>query len=163
MLEKVQHISEVFFEKTWVHIESISATQEKNNTFFIKIRSDDSALIIWSRWVTLHDLQKILWIILSHHFDTKITIQVEVNDYLAEKDAQLFNFIDDKIELCLKEQKEIKLPFFSSYERKKIHNYIADKNCEDIGTRSEWEGKERRLYICKKPKKMTIDMDWIEI
>jgi len=59
----------------------------------------------------------------------------------------------------MSEQKEIKLPFFSSYERKKIHNYIADKNIDDIGTRSEGEGRERRLYICKKPKKMTIDMN----
>jgi spoIIIJ-associated protein len=163
MWEKVQEISSVFFEKMWVHIEKISVTQEKTNKFFMKILSDDSALIIWNRWTTLHDIQKILWIILSHHFDTKIVIQVEVNNYLNEKDSQLFQFIEDKIELYLTEKKEIKLPFYSSYERKKIHNYVASKNRDDIATKSEGEGKERRLYICKTPKKMTIDMDWTDI
>jgi hypothetical protein len=33
----------------------------------------------------------------------------------------------------------------------------------DIYTKSEWEWKDRRLYICKKNNKMTIDLDWIDI
>ncbi len=163
MREKVQEISRVFFEKMWIHMESFSVTEQKENAFFIKLITDDSALITSNRWAALHDIQKILCNLLSLHFNMRIFIQVEVNDYLAEKDAQLFNTIDDKIELCLRQNKEIQLPFFSPYERKKIHNYIADKNLENIWTKSEGEWKERRLYICKKSKKMTIDMDWTEI
>jgi hypothetical protein len=33
----------------------------------------------------------------------------------------------------------------------------------DIYTKSEGEGKERRLFICKKNGKMTIDSDGVDI
>jgi predicted RNA-binding protein Jag len=141
----------------------MKAIEEKEWIFFIKIKSPDSSLLIWNKGQTLSDLKRILSLLLSHKLETKILARIEVNNYLEEKDRKLFSFIDEKIELCKKLWKDIKLPFFSSYERKKIHNYISEKNLKTISTKSEGEGKDRRLYICKEYEKMSIDIDGVEI
>jgi hypothetical protein len=68
----------------------------------------------------------------------------------------------------------MKLPKFSSYERKKIHDYIGTLNDSEIFTKSKWEWSERRLYIFlnknnqyeQKPQEkigLTIDIDWDDI
>lgn len=163
MEEKIHKICSIFFAKIWVDIESIDVKVEKEAIFFIQIKSPDSSLIIWNRWQTLVDLKRVLSIFLSQKLDTKIIARIEVNNYLEEKEKKLFQFIDQKIELCKNLWKDIKLPFFSAYERKKIHNYISEKNLKNIYTKSEWEWRERRLFICKQPEKMTIDIDSLEI
>ena len=163
MENTIKKISQIFFEKMWITLESLEVTEEKESIYFIKIQTPDSSLLIGNRGQTLHDTKKILSILLSHKLETKIIARVEVNNYLEEKDKKLFDFIDGKIELSKQLWKDIKLPFFSAYERKKIHNYISEKTLESISTKSEWEGKDRRLFICKQHKKMTIDIDGIEI
>jgi predicted RNA-binding protein Jag len=54
-----------------------------------------------------------------------VQIHIEVNDYLEKKDAKLISFIQNKIEQIEISGKEIILPFFSSYERKKVHSYVS--------------------------------------
>ncbi len=163
MNEVIKEICWEFFRFTWVELEELEITQEKDSLYFIRVKSPDSALLIWNRWQTLHDIKRILSILLSHKLKTKIVAMVEVNNYLEERDQKLFRFIDDKIDLCNTLWKDIKLPFFSAYERKKIHNYISEKWSKTISTKSEWIGAERRLYICKATEKMTIDIDGTEI
>lgn len=163
MNNTILEISTQFFNKMWVELETIEIEEEKESIYFIKIKSPDSALLIWNRGQTLSDIKRILSILLSHKLDTKIIARIEVNNYLEEKEQQLFQFIDDKIASCNDSWKDIKLPFFSAYERKKIHNYISEKKLTDIHTKSEWEWKDRRLFICKPSKKMTLDIDGTEI
>ncbi len=163
MHDTILEISTQFFNKMCVELETIEVEQEKESIFFIKINSPDSSLLIWNRWQTLSDTKRILSILLSHKLNTKIIARIEINNYLEEKDQKLFQFIDDKIAQCSNLSEDIKLPFFSAYERKKIHNYISEKKLTDIHTKSEWEWKERHLFICKPSKKMTIDIDGIEI
>lgn len=163
MEENIKKISQDFFAKMGIQLDLLEITEEKESIYFIKIESPDSSLLIWNRWQTLHDIKKILSLILSHKLDKKILARIEVNNYLEEKDKKLFSFIDEKITLCEKLWKDIKLPFFSAYERKKIHNFISEKNRITLSTRSEWEGKDRRLYICTSDKKMALDIDGTEI
>jgi len=163
MNNTILELSTDFFNKMWVELESIEIEEEKESIFFIKLKSPDSALLIGNRWQTLNDLKRILSIFLSQKLDTKVIARIEINNYLEEKDQKLFQFIDDKIDQCYDLKKDIKLPFFSAYERKKIHNYISEKKLTDIHTKSEWEWKDRRLFICKPHEKMTIDIDGIEI
>jgi len=163
MNDTILEISTDFFNKIWVELDSIDVQEEKEAIYFIRIKSPDSALLIGNRGQTLYDLKRILSILLSQKLDTKIIARIEINNYLEEKDQKLFQFIDEKIEQCEELWKDIKLPFFSAYERKKVHNYISEKNSNTIHTKSEWEGKERRLFICKPQMKMTIDIDGVEI
>jgi hypothetical protein len=39
------------------------------------------------------------------------------------------------------------MPSLTSYERKKAHGYIADKNIKWLKTQSEWEGWDRALIL----------------
>jgi predicted RNA-binding protein Jag len=86
-----------------------------------------------------------------------------VNDYESSKDERLFSFIQSKINEVKKTWVECKLPFYTPYERKKIHSYVADLKDDSFYTQSRGEDKQRRLYICKQAKKLTIDIDWDDI
>ena len=69
-------------------------------------------------------------------FETLIKCHIEVNDYICEKEARLKDFIASKIELLEKTKTNIVLPFFSAYERKKIHTYVIESGKTHISTKS---------------------------
>jgi predicted RNA-binding protein Jag len=75
----------------------------------------------------------------------------------------LFSFIQSKINEVKKSWIDCKLPYYSPYERKKIHSYVAELKDNSFYTQSRGEDKERRLFICKQEKKLTIDIDWDDI
>ena len=108
-------------------------------------------------------IQNILRLFLSKINNSKIKIHLEINDYRQEKDKRLFDFITSKIESVRKTGKDIMLPYYSAYDRKKIHSFVSVYNDDSIFTKSIWEEKERRLYICKQWKKLSIDIDWDDI
>lgn len=162
-LDIIKEITLDFFKKLLIDIESLEVLQESEKIFYIKLKTVDSGLLIWYMWKTLDDIRSILKnVILSKTWETSLIIHLEVNDYLSKKDDKLFSFISKKIEL-VKSWKDIVLPYYSPYERKKIHNYISSLNDDGIFTKSIWEWSERRMHICKKSKSITIDMDWVWI
>lgn len=163
MNENVKKTIETFFEKLCVHIESIEVIEDGKNIFIIKIKSEDSWILIWPHGKNLEYIQWILKLMISKILWEKIKLHLEVNDYIEAKDKKLFSFINSKISLVEKSSKDIQLPFYSSYERKKIHSFVAEYWNNKIYTKSIWEWAERRLYICKKDWKLTIDIDWEDI
>jgi len=161
-IEVVKQITNEFFKKLLVNIDDIEILQEQEDIFYIKIKTPDSSLLIWYSGKNLEDIRKILRDILSKINGKNIILHIEINDYLSKKEDKLFNFILKKIEIA-KSWKEVILPFFSAYDRKKIHSYVSKLKDETIFTKSVWEWSERRLHICKKSENITIDMDWIDI
>lgn len=159
MINQIENFIKDFFQKLMIEIESIEVKKEENNIFKIKIKSDESWLIIWPNWSNLENIRNIFRTIFIKKFDEKITIHLEINDYLEEKDKKLYNYIKSKINQVRDTWKDIVLPFFSSYERKKIHSYVWELAWSNIYTKSIWEWKERKLHICKKDEKMTIDIN----
>lgn len=43
--------------------------------------------------------------------------------------------------------KAVRIPELNSYDRKKAHNYIAEKSIAGLSTHSEWSGVERALVL----------------
>lgn len=43
--------------------------------------------------------------------------------------------------------RSLRIPNLNSYDRKKAHNYISEKNIEKLTTHSEWSGAERALVL----------------
>jgi len=158
----IKDIIEKFFFLLWVNFE-LKTIDVKNNIIDIKIKSDDSNLIIWYSWNNLTSIRSILNIILYKKFNEKIILNIEINDYLYSKDQKLYSFIDSKIKKN-KDSNKIILSNFNSYERKKIHSYIKEKYSQSwYFTTSIWELNNRKIYILKKSKTLTIDIDSIDI
>ena len=162
-VEQIQSFVETFFDKMQIDINAIEVNQEQENIFNIKISSNDSPLLIWYSWNNLKDLRKVLKLMLSKTFWDDLIIHIEINDYLEQKDQKLFSFIKSKLALLERDSREIALPFFNAYERKKIHSFISDLKRTDIQTQSRGEWKDRRMFILKKQSKLTIDIDWLDI
>lgn len=164
MENKMTALVKELFEKLNISIDSVIVSNpEKPNIFNIKIKTDESGIIIWANWKNLDAIQNILKLMSSKLIWERTKLHLEINDYIKTKDDRLFDFIKKEISYLEKTGKEVVLPFYSSYERKKIHWFVHKMNDRWIFTKSKWEGKERRLYIFKETPKLTIDIDWEDI
>lgn len=163
MLEIIEKLSKSFFDKLWVSIDSLEIINEEDNIFLIKIQSSDSPLLIWTNWKNLDNILNVIKLIIKNNLEEPVRIHIEVNDYQKSKDEKLKKYVTSKIKFVEKSWKDLKLPFFSAYERKKIHSIVSEFNNPKIYTKSIWEWSERRLYICKIDEKITIDLDGNDI
>lgn len=170
MENKIKNYIEKFFKDLEIDIQSFKIENNENNFYFVKIKSDDSALIIWSHWTTLESLQRILSMCVNNFSDDKIKLKIEINDYCKTYDDKLFARVDFII-MNLKNNwlKEYDLWKLNPYDRKKIHSYIAN-NYTNILSKSRGNWNERRLFISLKldkkikPKsKLSIDIDGNDI
>lgn len=161
--EIVKDLCENFFSKLQISYSDLDIEEKWENSFYIKIKTEDSWIIIWPQWKNLEAIKMILRMMISTKLDKNVSIQLEINDYLETKESKLFKFIDGKVAFALKIKKDIKLPWLSWYERKLVHSYISELPNKSIYTKSMWEGKERCLYICIKDAKVTIDIDGDDI
>jgi len=175
MKAEMEKIILEFFNKLWIKLTSLDIDEKEENIFFVKINTPESGLLIWTHGITFEAIQSILRAILNNKFDKKIKVHFEINDYIHNKDAKLFAFIDKEIKRAKETWRNMKLPRFSAYERKKIHDYVWNLNDPEIFTESRWEWIERRLYIILEKNKnfnskkikekisLSIDLDWDDI
>jgi len=162
MKEQIEQIAQDFFSKLWADHSDLKVSEEGKNIFRIHVKSEDSHLLIGPHGKNLDTLNFLLRLIISKHSEDRITTHLEVNDYLEQKDAKLLKFIETKIAYVKESGKEIILPFFTAYERKKVHSHVSESGW-DIYTQSVWEWQDRRIHLCKKDIKMTIDIDGDDI
>jgi predicted RNA-binding protein Jag len=173
MQKEIEQFAFEFFDKMGILIDSLIVKQEQDESYFIKINTLESSLLIWTHWTTFEALQWLFRTILSIRFDKKIKLHLEINDYIHNKDAKLFAFIDKEILRAKQTGRNMKLPFFNGYERKKIHSYVQSLEDSSIKTESRGEGEDRRLFIVHvrdtevipkiKATKLEIDIDWDDI
>ena len=163
MIEKMEKLINDFFSKLEIDIKITEIIEEVKDIFLVKIKTKDSSLIIGPHWKNLEQIKSILKLIVSKSLERKVILHLEVNDYLKSKEDKLLNMVKRKIDFLKKSGKEIKMPFLSSYERKKVHSFISEMWDDTIFTKSSWEWSERRLFICSKGEKLEIDIDWDDI
>lgn len=113
----------------------------------IQIETPDSALLIGMHGKNIETFQHLLSRMIERKTDKFIHVHLEVNDYMKLKDEKLFRFLDSKIAIIREIWNPIRMPSLSSYERKKAHGYIAEKNIAGLKTQSEGEGTERALVL----------------
>jgi spoIIIJ-associated protein len=161
--QRIQDICEQFFNLAWVHWDRIDVKEEESDIFLIHIESDDSKLLIGPHGKHLTDIQGLLRMIIHKVLESKVKLHIEINDYIKTKDERLFSFIEAKIKQARETQNTIELPFFTSYERKKIHSYVSELNDPSIQTESRWEWKTRRMHLVVSWDKLSIDIDGDDI
>lgn len=165
MDEKIKKLSEEFFSNLWIDFDSIEVLKKEEKFFTIKIETKESGKLIWSQGKNLDAITMILKKILLKNVENteKVKFSLEINDYIKTKNDRLKDFVLGKVKILDKNWEDIIFPYFSPYERKKIHDIVADLNRPEIFTKSIWEGKERRLHLCKLAKKLSIDIDSLDI
>lgn len=157
-----KNIVETFFEKLGVDITEIVITEEAEHIYKISLQTPDSAILIGPHGKNLETLTHIIKLLLSKNTGTHLNIHLEVNDYLEKKDEKLLAFIESKMKQVQSSGKEVILPFFSAYERKKVHSYVSEHS-KNIYTQSLWEGENRRIHLCKKDIVLSLDIDGDDI
>lgn len=163
MKEQLQKFAKDFFTLSEFSTNSIHIQEEETNIFVIQLQTDDSALLIWKNGKNLDDIQHIIRLLVRQKVHPDIKVSLEINDYRQSKDEHLKQFILSKVALVEKQGRDIKLPFYNAYQRKKIHGFVSEYANQDIFTKSIGEWSNRRLYICKKDPKLSIDMDGLGI
>lgn len=165
MENKIKFLVEEFFTNLWIVFESLEISKKEEKYFTIKIETKDSGKIIWNHWKNLDAINQILKLILKRNLENyeNFRFTLEINDYIKTKNDRLKDFVLNKVKILDKNWNDIVFPYFSPYERKKIHDIVSDLNRPEIFTKSIWEGKERRIYLCKAQKKLSIDIDSLDI
>ncbi len=159
MIATIEQLVTNFFQKLQIDFSEVQVKEETENIFSVWIQSPDSWILIWQKGKNLDDITALLKLIISRNLGKSIIIHLEINDYLQAKEQKLIEMINSKIDYVKKNGGDYKLPYLSSYERKKVHAYVSGLNNPKIYTKSMGEWEERRLYICKKDEKITIDAD----
>lgn len=157
----MRELIENFFEKLSVDYDSFEIIEDEK-WFTVQIQSPESGLLIWPHGKNLDAIAAILRQMINKS-EKKVKLRLEVNDYQTSQDARLFQFIQSKIDEVKKTSIECKLPEYTPYQRKKIHWFIAEIKDEEIIAKSKWEWTQRRMYISRKPRKLTIDIDGDDI
>ena len=125
-------ISQKFFSLMGIGIDSLSVEieDEKRRIYRVILKTPDSKILIGIHGATLESLTHILARMVEKTAGKSVLIHLEVNDYLQAKDERLFRYIESKIEYVVRTGEEVTLDALSSYERKKVHNYVAEKHVE---------------------------------
>jgi len=91
----------------------LEVEEKENNLYYIKIKTEDSGIIIGPRGKNLEYIKMVLKIILANKLQKNININLEVNDYLESKEEKLLSMVKSKIEIVLRTGRDLKLPYLS--------------------------------------------------
>ena len=149
MIETIHTLSESFFTKMGIVVESLTVTPEEGSpgTLSIELKTPDSALLIGIHGRTLESIKQLLARMIERTTGMDYRIRLEVNDYMRARDEKLYRFVDRKIEHVLETKHDAAIPNLTSYQRKKVHDYVSEKHIEGLHTYSIGEGTERQIYI----------------
>lgn len=98
----------------------------------IQVKTPDSKLLIGIHGQTLESTRHLLTRILEKKLGVILMIHLEVNDYLQSKDTKFFHYLESRIAYAMRSGEELIIPNLTSYDRKKAHGYISEKNIEGL-------------------------------
>ena len=114
--------------------------------------NDANAILIGKGSQTLASLQLVTSLIVNQYFDkdteTGLIVKVDVGDYRKKRDENLEKMATRIAKEVAKTKIPVNLKFMNAYERKVIHNKLADWH--DVTTHSE--GVEPQRYVVIEPR-----------
>jgi len=150
----MEDIIKTFFqelsENLYIDYYYLDIVNEGPNIYLLKIKTEDSSILIGIHWKNLQAIEYILNLLFYRKYRKKIRLNLEINDYILYREERLKKHIIAKIAFAKKILRDVDLGPISPYERKKAHFYVAELWDPDIYTKSIWNWDERRLYICLK-------------
>jgi len=120
---------------------------EEDGAFHITIKTEDEApTVIGRHGETIRALQKILEVMMFKQLEEKVALLINVNDYREKQRERLEYIASEAAKKVQERQSAMYLRGFSSYERRIMHEYIANEYT-DLKSYSIGEGRDRRLVV----------------
>ena len=123
-------------------------TNVREEQINIKIYSDKNSILIGKNGQTLMAIQTVLRQIVHNEIEVYPYILLDVENYKEKKNNHLERNAKRIAKEVLKTKIEVKLDDMNSYERRIIHNALAD--FKNISTTSEGEEPHRHIVISYK-------------
>lgn len=143
-LGTIKNMVNEFFDRTNFEI-GIEFLEQKENTIFIKLKTDDPKILIGQNGQTLAEIQHLLKAVMRKKIETPLYIDVDINSYKERKYEYLKEIAKSLADEVSINRKEKALSPMPASERRIIHMELANR--EDVITESIGEGFQRRLVI----------------
>lgn len=125
--------------------------RESENNYSVMLLGDDNAIIIGKDGKTLNSLQLLLHQSINNITGFNIRINVDAGNYKSNKEKKLEREIKRICKEVCSSKIEAKLDPMNSYERRIVHNALAE--FKNISTASEGEEPNRHIVIRYKEEK----------
>lgn len=155
--KKIKEITDEFLKKTTFETEveilflksseKLVETSQKDNIFFINLKTKEPQILIGEKGETLLEIQHLLRVILRKQINVEelFYIDLDINEYKKKKAIYLKEIVREIVEEVVLTKKEKILPPMSSYERRIIHLELS--GYPNITTESIGQEPERRIVI----------------
>jgi len=143
-LKGTEKIVQDFFEKSGFLVE-IKDLFIKEETIFLKLKSEEPKVLIGKNGRTLSGVQHLLKAILKRRFLENFFLDVDIDDYKEKKTEYLKEIAHETADEVALIKKEKILAPMPAHERRIIHLELAER--EDITTESMGEEPERRFVV----------------
>ncbi len=118
--------------------------------YYVHLKTEtDASLLIGKHSRMLASLQRVLSAMLFKKLDAKVDVLLDVNDYREVQKERLVTIANNVAQRVIDEKRDARLSSFTAYERRIIHEHIA-QNYLSLESYSEGEGEHRRLVIAAK-------------
>lgn len=119
---------------------------ETSGFVYINIQSKDAGLLLYDGAKGLISLQQLVSIIINRHYENKITLRIDTEEFWNKTEVKLKKDIEHAIEFINRTKKSYKMKPMPSSFRKIIHDTVKN-NYPDYTTFSTGSGKLRRVII----------------
>lgn len=125
----------------------------EEDVFHVNIKvAEEAPTVIGRHGETIRALQKILEVIVFKQTGEKVDLLINVNDYREKQTSRLHYIASEAAKKVEERQSATYLRGFSSYERRLMHEYVA-QNFPELTSYSVGEGRDRRLVVDTKANK----------
>lgn len=128
----------------------VEAVEEGDKRIYINVSSEDSAILIGKKGVTLDAIQFVTSLAASRLFDVdeEYHVLVDIEGYRKRREESLKDMAKRTASTVKKTKRPKVLEPMNPYERRVVHLALQDD--KDIETKSEGEGNTRRIKVLPK-------------
>ncbi len=127
----------------------ISLKEDEDGVFHLAIETKDSGILIGYHGENIYALQLILGLVVYKKLGQWQRIVVDVGDWREKREEQLRRMALAAAQRVKFSGESVVMPHLNSAERRIVHFALSEN--PDVTTRSEGEGRERKLVV--EPKK----------
>ena len=125
----IKETLEKFLEILGVSYTGVTINKESEKTYYAKIETESSSLLIGWHGETIAAIQHILKCLLwKQGIPSETQVVVDVDGYKKRQEESVIKLAERKAEYAIETQKEVRLPPMNPYFRRKVHLHLAESD-----------------------------------